>query len=96
MLGRESPSNQRPNQMTKAATPQELQVLRNIPSANSGNTVAIAELAENLRASDHAMRMVLSHLHRKKLIATDDLEFERSSVCFRTETGDRAASKKYR
>ena len=83
--------------MTKAATPQELQALRNIPSANSGNTVAIAELAENLRASDHAMRMVLSHLHRKNLIATDDLEFtERSSVCFRTETGDRAASKKYR
>jgi uncharacterized protein YggU (UPF0235/DUF167 family) len=83
--------------MTKPATPQELQVLRNIPTANSGNTVAITELAENLRASDRAMKMVLGHLHRKKLIATDDLEFtEQSSVCFRTEAGDRAASKRYR
>jgi hypothetical protein len=83
--------------MEKAATPQERQVLRNIPSSTSGNTVAISELAENLRASERAMRMVLGHLHRKKLIATDSLEFtEYSSVCFRTEAGDQAAAKKYR
>jgi hypothetical protein len=83
--------------MTKSATPQELQVLRNIPSANSGNAVAIPDLAENLRVSDRGMRIVLSHLHRKNLIATDDLEFtDKASVCFRTERGDRAASKRYR
>ena len=83
--------------MTKTATLQELQVLRNIPSANSGNTLAIPELAEALRASDRATRIILGHLHRKKLIATDDPEFcERSNVCFRTEIGDRAASKHYR
>lgn len=83
--------------MTKAATAQELRVLRNIPSSNSGKAVAILDLAEDLQASDRAIRIVLGHLHRKKLIATDDLDFtERSSVCFRAETGDRAATKKYR
>jgi hypothetical protein len=83
--------------MTKAATLQELRILRNIPSSKSGNALAIPDLADALRASDRATRIVLAHLHRKKLIATDDLEFtERSSVCFRTESGDRAALKRYR
>ena len=83
--------------MKKAATPQELQVLRNVPSSTSGNTVAICELAENLRASERAVRIVLSHLHRKELIVTDNAEFkDYSSVCFRTEAGDQAAAKKYR
>lgn len=83
--------------MVKTVTPQELQVLRNIPSANSGSTVAISELAENLRASGHAMKIILSRLHRKQLIAMDEPHFsDRSSMCFRTETGDRAVTKRYR
>jgi predicted transcriptional regulator len=83
--------------MKKAATPQELQVLRNVPSSTSGNTVAICELAENLRASERAVRIVLSSLYRKELIATDNAGFKDcASMCSRTQAVDQAAAKKYR
>lgn len=81
----------------KPATPQERKVLANIPSSKSGQSVAIQELAENLRASDGAVRVVLSHLHRKNLIAVDDVAFnEGCSTCLRTELGDQAIAKKRR
>jgi Zn-finger domain-containing protein len=83
--------------MAKSATFQELQVLRNIPSSCSGHTVAIAGLAENLQASERAVRLILSHLHRKKLVKTDNPEFtDGSSLCSRTEAGDSAVAKRYR
>lgn len=82
--------------MTKQATPQELKVLRFIPSASSGNTLSVPELAELVGASERAVRIILAILHRKELIATDDFEFsDRSGVGFRTETGNRAVAKIY-
>jgi hypothetical protein len=76
---------------------QELRVLKIIPSAYSGNAIAILNIAGALDASEHAIRIILSSLHRKGLVAIDEVcGTERSSVCFRTEIGEHLITTKKR
>lgn len=81
-------------EMIKTATKQELMVLRRIPSGNEEQGVAIAVLAELLRATEGATYHVLARLCEKQLIHTDTGEMsEKSRHCFRTDAGDHVLMK---